>query len=186
MEKIRDSIRKELPPLRLYLDEVQELFDFVSDVGEGVTLQAEGFRLDSPQELKELPVGQIHNLSISADRPYLRVELRNSSAEIFLGGGDVESEGVASRIENILLKGKAKVYFLPSGFWVSLLSWMPLWFGIAIKNAVVSGIGIAIVIMYFVMSAMDGRFKFKRYSTVLPMSRKEVSSFWVRNKDQLL
>ena len=186
MEKIRDSIRKELPPLRLYEDEVSELYQFISSLAEDVTLQAEGYSLNSLAELKKLPVDHIHNLQISSPRPYLKVDLRHLSAEIYIGSGDIEAEGIVSRLESILLKGRARVHFVPSGFWGGLLASIPIWIGMVLKNIVISGIGIAFAIAYVIILTIDTRFQLKRYTTILPMQRKEEESFWARNKDQLL
>ena len=186
MEKIKDSISKVLPPLRLYLDEVQELYDFVASVAENVTLEAEDYRLNSPEELKNLCVSNIHNLVIGAQRPYIKVELGHFFARIYLGSGDVKAVGIASTLESILLKGRAKVYFAPSGIVAGILVGSSFSIGYTAKNVALTGICIAFAVAYFIILLIDQRFRLKRYSTVLPVRRKEAASFLARNKDQIL
>jgi hypothetical protein len=185
MEKIRDSIHKKLPPLLLYLEEVDEFYQFISGIAKDVTFEVEGYRLNSPEELKKLPVNHIHNLQINSSRPFIKLDLRPYSAEIFIGNGDVEAEGIASRIENILLSGRAPVYFVPSGFFSGILASVPLWIGLALKNNLISGLGIAFVTVWATLLSIDYQFRLKQYTTVSPMKRKELPSFWARNKDQI-
>jgi len=185
MEKIRDSIQKKLPPLRLFFDDVRELHGFICSIAENVTLEAEDYRLTSPEELKKLNVRQIHNFTIRAERPYIRVQLTNASATIYLGNADINAEGIAVRIEEILHKGKAKVYFLPVGFLSGMIISIPLWIGIFMKSITIAGIGLALPLAYFILMQIDLKFRFEQYSTILSLERNEETSFWNRNKDQI-
>jgi hypothetical protein len=186
MERIRNSISKELPPLRLYLDDVRELHEFVRESAEEVTLSAGGYRLENSDELRQLPRSCIHDLQVSAYRPYINVRLTKVSAEVYVGSGDVEAEGIAARLEAILLNARAKVYLLPSYFWPGLIAAAPFWVGVFLKSLAVSAVGIALLVAWLALLAIDFRFRTMSYCTVIPVVRKDEANFWKRNKDHIV
>lgn len=186
MELIRDSIRKQLPPLRLHIDDIREIYEFITENYEKVRLSAAGYHLESIDELRELPVSSIHNLEISASNPFIHIMLSESFAQFSIQSGDIQTEGIATRLESILLKSRAKVYFLPIKLWAFFIVSLPLYAGIVLDHILTFFVGFLIVLMYATIFVIDYRFKFNSYTTVLPIERKEQTSFWKRNKDQII
>jgi len=186
MKKVRKSIFETVPPVRLYINEVRELYEVVCGNSEDVVMEVEGYQLSSADELKKVPVREVHNLEIKGFRPMVSVELRRNTAQVYVGSGDVNGKGIASELMDILARGRAKVYFVPSGFWGTIIGFTPLWGGIFMQKAMMISVGIAWLAGCVSLMVIDFRFRFNSYSTVLLIERAEVSSFWSRNKDQLL
>lgn len=185
MEQIQNSISKKLPPVRLYIDDVRELHDFVRETAKEVTLNTSGYRLDNSEELRDVPTPHIHNLDISAYRPHIQVRLTEVSADIYIGNGDVQAEGIAARIESILLKARVKVYFLPMGFLSGFVASLPFCVGVFLMNLVIAATGAALILAYAIIGTIDFRFRTRSYCTIVPVARKDEANFWKRNKDQI-
>lgn len=187
MEKIRNSIKKNLPPLRLYLDELREVYEELSKhCEEPVTIQTCGYRLDNLDELGKLPAEQTNELFIHCLNPYLQIRLAPTHGEIYIGDDDIKSEGLASRIEKILLKGKVLYPALPKSNWISFLFVTPLAFGIFLGNKILIFFGVSILLVVILWGWLNFEFVTKRYNTIVFKSRKEAPNFWKRNKDEII
>lgn len=187
MEKIRDSISKDLPPLRLHLDELHEVYEVLSKYcKEAVTIQTCGYRISNLDELEKLPTEQTHELCISCHNPYLQIRLAQSHGEIYMGDGNIESEGLVSRIEKILLQGKILYPALPKSNWISLLVGLPFAFGIFLENIFLAIAGGIIIIVNILWVWLYFDFKTNRHNTIVFKSRKELPNFWKRNKDEII
>lgn len=187
MEKIRNSISKDLPPLRLHLDELREVYEVLSKhCKEPATIQTCGYRLDNLDELGKLPAEQANELYISCLNPYLQIRLARTHGEIYIGDGSIESEGLVSRIEKILLQGKVLYPALPKSNWISLLLGLPLAFGLFLENKILAISGAIIVLVVILWGWLNFNFVTKRYNTIVFKSRKEAPNFWKRNKDEII
>jgi hypothetical protein len=146
MEKIRDSVNKELPPLRLYLDDLREVFEVLSKHrAKNIEILTCGYKVTNVDELGKLPEEQTRELYINSSEPYLHIWLTQSTGKIYTGDDSIESEGLASRIEKILLRGKIFYPYLPkNNIWIAFLLGLPLAAGILLQNKILAIIGLII------------------------------------------
>ncbi len=187
MQKIRSSISKKLPPLELYEDEIRELYDFLSALcKEPVVTQTCGYRLDSLDEIANLPKKKTNSLSFSCRQPYIEIRLTEVNGDIYIGSGDIEAEGIASRIESILFQGKVSIPFLPDTMWLSFLIYVPLAAGFFLADRILIIAGVLLIFLFIVWSVWEYRFKTQRYNTIIFSLRKNTPGFWHRNKDQII
>jgi len=187
MEKISDSISKDLPPLRLHLDELREVYEVLSKYSkEAATIETCGYRISNLDELGKLPVEQTNELYINSRNPYLQIRLTQTHGKIYVGDGNIESEGLASRIEKILLQGKILYPALPKSNWISFLLGLPCGLGIILENKILVIVGGIIILVNIIWGLLHFSFVTKRYNTIVFKLRKETPSFWKRNKDELV
>jgi hypothetical protein len=187
MEKISDTISKELPRLRLYRDEIEELYQFLTGItDEKVIVETCGYRLSSIDEVSKLSNDTAHDLQFSTKSPYIRIRLTAYGGDIYIGKGDVEAEGIASRIENILMKGKTYKPFLYDKPLLFYLFVIPLLVGLIIRNIFIIILGLFLFIIAVVWIIVEMQYSLKRYNTIIFRSRKDTVNFWKRNKDQII
>jgi len=187
MEKIHDSVTKRLPPLRLYLDELRELHNFVSSCcKEPVIIETCGYRLKSLDEVSNLTENTTNSILFSSQQPYLQVRLTSVYGEIYIGDGGIEAEGIASRVESILLRGKVSRPLLLDRVWVSVALGVSLWMGVIITNPLIITLSVALMLIAFLWIIWDYRFVTQHYNTLVFRMRKDSPNFWTRNKDQII
>src|SRR5687768_8039925 len=108
MKQVIDSISRDLPSLRLYEDELRELYSFLkTHCTAPIELRISNYELETLDEISQLPFEKTHSMLIHCDKPYLNIDLSQVSGRLYCGDASVASEGIVSRIEEILKKGKA-------------------------------------------------------------------------------
>lgn len=103
MEKIKEPISKQLPPLVLYLDDIQELYEFLKETTkEPVVIETCGYRFISLDELSKFEKEKTNSFTIYYEEPYLKYDepyrvnlyLYQNRGLIFINRGDVKAEGM--------------------------------------------------------------------------------------------
>ena len=187
MKKIQDSITKKLKPIKIYLEELSELHSFLLEISnDNVEIQACGYELENFEELKNLQKDEIHDLKFTCKSPYLSIDFSSNSARVYCGKGDIASEGIVSRIYNILKHSQIKRLNLLDHWWIGFFVGLPLTVGIVITNIDVVLIGALLILIQFVILAYEYQISVNKYSTLILKSKKEKTSFWKRNKDQVI
>ena len=188
MKEIRKAISKRLPPLRIYWEEIKELYLFLSGICEGsVVIQTWGYSLDSIDEIMNLTQEQTNSISFICNHPYLRVILTKHYGEIYCDDAGLETEGIVSRIQRILLKGK--VTRLSEHVWLlnmlGLALGTPFLLGVLINNVPVIAFGGLLFLGFLTFLTWDYHLETNSFCTIVFKSRKEALGFWKRNKDQV-
>jgi len=189
MELIRDSITKELPPLRLYIDEITEVYSLLcSCCKEPIVIETCGYSLKTLEELSHLPKNETNRFHFRCRAPLcgdIDVWIRPCYGQISIQHNSLVAEGIASRIEDILLRGRVFVLFSAEG------TWMPIIMGIL--TSVLIGASIIsknpfIVMLLFVFLCIQARefFLMAHYNTIIFLTRKNSPNFWKRNKDRII
>lgn len=188
MEKIRDCISKDLPPLRLYRDEVQDLITFLSShCKESILIETCGYRLESPDEFSQLPVERTNYLFVMSRKPYIQVRLTQTGGDLYIGDGSIESEGLASHIEEILLRGKILYPDILNNRWVTFLISFTLPIVIILSNNnLIRAIAALALLGFGVWMLWDYYFLTKRFNTIIFKHRKEAPNFLKRKKDEII
>jgi hypothetical protein len=60
MKKVTDSIGERLQPVKLYLDDIDNLFQILSEVSSDVKIETNGYQFQNVSELKKLDKESIH------------------------------------------------------------------------------------------------------------------------------
>jgi hypothetical protein len=189
MEKIQDTVSKQLPALRLYLDELKALHEFLSQIcKKPIAIRTCGYKLNTFDELSSLPKDSTHEISFNSLEPYLSVELTSYNGRIYLGDTGVQAEGIAAHIEKILLTGKI---FHPNltkySFLYGIFSGLPLFISFFGRNSDYVIFGLIWMLICFAWLLFDlFYYQQKNYNTIIFHLRKETPNFWKRNMDKII
>lgn len=185
MKAIRRCTHRKLPPLRIYEDELRELYSFLTDTcEESISIETCGYELDSIDECRNLPEKQSHEITISCKKPYLQIQLTQHYGEMYCGDANIEAEGIISRAEQILRKGERNHPRLTEKWWwlIPLFAGL-LGMGCASQSVSLIAVGTVLLVLSWVVVVVEYRLS---YNTVVFALRKDAPSFWSRNKDQVL
>lgn len=193
MEKVKKSLRKHYPILRLYKSDLEKIFNLFKDNYPEIEIVADGFKLDDFFELSKINKQEIVDFKISADDPEdflgnsISVEFSKDSTTIYLSDeDDIKLRGLAAQIGDILSDRKSYLRFFAT-FWAPFLSFLILetLIGFLIKESVAL-IQLLTVLLVAMLLVWGSRLDTKKHSLIYLYDDSSASSFLKRNKDKIL
>jgi hypothetical protein len=190
MKRIKKSISIEIPPVRLFLEELKAIEKVYKEHFETYKIKTEDFELDSLDELRDIEKAELKNLSFESSNPYIRVAFSPRNATIFSFEDSVNSTGIVTKLKNISDKGITPLRYLSSAwcwvpfnvlFLIFVLLFPPKEYTVAFGIGLASFTGMAIVWILW-----SYRFATKKHSLIFLTSRRSQRNFFLRNKDQIL
>ncbi|MBE9501872.1 MAG: hypothetical protein IMY87_05550 [Chloroflexi bacterium] len=190
MEKLKKPIRKELPYLKIYLDDLRSIYEVLKQHAKSIVIETEEYSVPSVDALKEVEVEEIHHLIIRSDNPYIHIDLLPQSASLYVSEDSTYNRGILSEVEEILNRCKRR--------WTSILTstyfmWpLGLVLGMSIANAIMdesalwSGVGLGLLAFYILWAVWAYRFTLNKHSTIMLRERRTEVGFWQRNRDQIV
>ena len=193
MEKLKQSISKDLPITLIYLDEVAELWNLLEqnkkEYGE-IEVTTKEHKFQNIKEFQELPIEKIHNLKLHLSNPYISIDLSSYSTRLYASEDTNEIIGLVTKIEAILLKGKRRIVNFISNPYLRIFFGAP--FGIILgllskkdKLYIILTIGF-LVLFLIIFSVVTFRLSSKQHSTIILSYRKNNKTFWNENKNQII
>jgi hypothetical protein len=85
--------------VRVYLDDIQEIFSILKEVADDVRIQADDFVATEPQDLLDISSKTINELTIVATQPSVTVTLSGKTATLEATDADMATLGAVKRIE---------------------------------------------------------------------------------------
>ena len=85
--------------VRVYLDDIQEIFSILKELTAEVRIQADDFVATEPQDLLDISSGTINELTIVATQPNVTVTLSGKAATLEATDPDNSTLGALKRIE---------------------------------------------------------------------------------------
>jgi hypothetical protein len=85
--------------VRVYLDDIQEIFSILKEASDDVRIQADDFVATEPQDLLDISSKTINELTIVATQPNVTVTLSRDSASLEATDADMTTLGAVKRIE---------------------------------------------------------------------------------------
>lgn len=117
VRQIPPTLNQSVRPLRVYLDDIAELDALVRRVSPEAKLEANGYELDSIEELAEVPGGKIRSMRWFASGgsfgSYLSVDLSYSAAKVIAREYDDALRGVAERVIDALRRSRKRRHLGP-------------------------------------------------------------------------
>lgn len=194
MQKRAKSYGKHIQPVRLYLDDVETIYETLREVAERVKITTDEYVLDNPDQLAELRKDYLTYLEISSSEPYISVDLKSSSCWLYIANNEPTSLGVFEKIRQLLIRRRPLfwfIYTLPFSVLLSIST------GICLGGLVLSSTNLTnmsqLVVSLNVAGALIAFFgvlrssyvKFNRHSVIFLAYRSSTQSFIRRNKDQI-
>lgn len=202
MEKIKSIEYRTLFPFYFYIDEIKELVHLFSETtGDEVEIKACDYKIDNLDELKSLPADKIHELSITSKKPNILISLAEENVRIeVLDKYSLELQGLVTKMENVFLENKR--HFIPvlqnsllSIFYPVILILLFLRFLYLLGTLSVSKewelyaaeltIEGFLIIVLLSCGAWEFYLRKLAFSTIQLDFRKNIPSFWKRNRDKL-
>jgi hypothetical protein len=197
--------------VRIYLDDIQEIFSILRELTDDVRIQADDFVANEPQDLLDISSETISELTIVATQPNVTVTLSGNTAILEATDADMATLGAVKRIEERMRHRRRP---LKKFLWNK--DQPPALVGLAIALGVVAfvlaivalssptapnpqlgtetdtpreiGVGwvIAIWALALLTIALAVIMTARRQAIVIPRPQKDAPPFWKRNRDEIL
>jgi len=190
MKKKNSGCNVSMPPAVLYLDDIEAIISLLAN--RQFSLSNSEYTFENIKDLQDLDVSYITDLTISIDwdkttRAYIFFSQTHTTFNCYSDALDVA--GLGEKIKSIITKkqrswfprafmGNAHTFGIPNFVLLFATSWIL----ISTKQSCLNMIGLFLLIL----SICIFYFNNYRYSIIIPKYRKQVPSFFERNKDQLL
>ncbi len=191
MRQIKRPISTELPVIKMYLDDVQAIYDILKNNCNTVIIETDKYQITDITKLKDIGVDEIHEMSFNCQNPDINIELRPYMGRIYISEDSTLTRGILSQIEEILSKCKRKIVsklesslfyllfsLLVSATIVLLVIFVELWLAIFW--------GVTVVLIYILLVVKSYRLSLRQHSTIILSERRERTNFFNRNRDQII
>lgn len=191
MKRIPRHLGKHVAPVKLYLDDIEELHQILAAASDHVELTTVDFELDDPKQLLELNCPVVHQLTIASRQPYVSADVEGGGVWLYAANDDAKSRGLYEQMRAVLKRRRRRIAWALAGPQGGLIAGVPLaaalisgiaairdrsvWWGLACVLTL--GLGLIIVIYTF-------RYLSRAHVVVLS-HRKDSPPFMARNRDQL-
>jgi len=190
MKRVKSTYVESLGPVKLFLNDVEEIVSILREVSATVDIRTDEYSMESVEELKKLDVDCIHELTIQCREPYVSLELDRYRIWLYIAEDTPVSRGLFEKVKEVLVRRRrrlARILRNPSLIWVPLgLLIYPIVIGLRLSNWSLLALGLFLLISICIWGRWAWVARFERYSTIVLRRQSEHKSFWERNKDQLL
>lgn len=191
MKELRPSIHKNLPPLKLYLEDIEFLVKRLESISGTITIKTQTHEFENITEFSEITKDPLRTLEVRSRNPFLSVVLGKSSAYLYLSEDLPEARGVLEQIDSYLRKRRktfTSVLVSPVGWlvWIALVVITPVLIaGLCPPRFQVLGLlgWISLASLFYLFGFFLYR---QRYTIVIPKRRSEAPSFWERNWEKII
>lgn len=194
MKPLVNSIGKHLPPLKLYLDDLEYIVQLLESVSSEVTIKTREHELANLSELSTLKKKVLRELHILSKRPWISLDLTTNSVFLYTEEDLPANVGVFEQIYNRLIKGRT--HLLNVVRWCCILLSLLLTVIILVDlsfrtftgkfwlpdptTLIVTCLNLVVLVLFFYFNARK-RF----YTTVIPKHRIDAPSFWENNWEKI-
>lgn len=183
MKKREQSLSQDFKPMKLYYEDLEELYDIFKEHSGEVKVDADTYELDSIEEILKIKKDNFTDLKIYAHNPYISLDFSKNAIRLYISDDTPFQRGLFEKLKR-LLKQKER-YFISSLFsyyayvlFLVVMSTLSFW-----ENSYITyTVGILAVSLYII----QGIYTFKWHSIIIPIHKSSKPSFFQRNKDQMI
>lgn len=190
MKKIIQSYGEHIAPVRVYLDDIQEIIGILRDSCEEVLIQTSNNQLDNVDELVSLRKDMLHDLKIYGRRPYISIDMEPNQIWLFVSEDTPESRGLFEKVKVVLLKCTRPFTWLLHSSFLNGIAWPLTILGAVLSwrmNSNLLTAFFAILFLLCVLWVVYGYYdRFNRYTVVVPRHRIDSPNFLKRNTDKIV
>jgi hypothetical protein len=191
--------------VRVYLDDIQEMFSILKEIADEVRIQADGFVATEPKDLLDIPSDAINELTIVATQPNVTVTLSRNTATLEATDADTMTLGAVKRIEERMRHRRRP---LKKVLWntkkMPSLAIIAIVLGLISVVLAIAALGsdpqnppppgtttisyevaIGIWVTTALAIALSVTVTARRQAIVIPRPQKDAPPFWERNRDEI-
>lgn len=195
MKKITKSILKNLPYTKLYLEDLEWIFDLLKEEGfKQIQIKTNEYEL-TPEELTKIKENELSSITIRAFNPFLIIiELGSSlghDAKIYTSEDTTKAIGIVEKIRKLFKKRRRLVLTYITKPWFALIVALVMQ-SIALLILKFDGNKLLYTILFassliFIGFAffLDTGYIFPKNLIILDYN-KDRPNFWIRNKDRII
>jgi hypothetical protein len=193
LQRTPRHLGEHLPPSRLYLDDVERIYDYLREVSDDVQIETAEHKAGSPSALRGLPQTEIHELELRSYRPFIGVDFGPGRIWLYAAEDDPASKGTFDKIREIVRARRHRLSWLLYGMGGSAVAGSLG--GVAIGVIAVSakhedwvtlGVGIGLLVIAAAWAIWSTHVTFERHSTIVLRNRADAPGFVRRNRDALV
>ena len=184
MKKIHKHLGGHLRPIKLYYDDLLEIYEILKQAGNRIEIKTDEYEIESIEEILSIKKPVITNLTIKLYEPVVSIDFTNSRIWLYASEDTPVQRGLYEKIKTMLNK-KQRVFAplfqsaIASGLFTGASTW---WlFTDAYKYVGIIMFCLGLLWMYF-----GHKNKFQFYSLIFPVRRTDKPSFLERSKDPLI
>jgi len=122
MKKLDKSLSKEYPPLKIYLDDLEQIEEVLSDASESISIETQDYSFASIEDFAgNYSQKRINTLRITSTNPYVTVEFNPLSCRLYVSSSSTNASGIFYKLDQIIHRHILPVHWLYSiGFLLTL------------------------------------------------------------------
>src|SRR5665811_388240 len=115
MRKLNKPINKKLPSIKLYLDDIEAIYDILETKVNKIDISTDDYAIEdikAKEDIKQismLQTNKINKLSIKCSFPNINVNFDTYTATIYFSEDTTQNRGILSEIEEIINKRKVSL-----------------------------------------------------------------------------
>lgn len=193
MKKVNNPITKRLFPVKLYIDDIEEILLILKSAGfSDIEVKTDKRKYDE-DEINEIKSTEILSEIKSYNPFYVSISFSNdmgSDVRIYTSNDDVLACGVIEKVSKFMkLRRRNFIWIMVKSRIPLALPIPPLLVGLMVINTISFKTFIiynAILLIYVVTSMiLDSSWFFKKNIFIFK-KKEEQSNFWIRNKDEII
>jgi hypothetical protein len=123
MRKIPQYIFMSLPPVKIFLEDIEKLDAIYRNNCKSYTICTEDYELDSLEELQQLGKSEFYKIKFQSQEPHISLEMLDDGTKIFAYEDDAASTGIVTKLKETL-----EIRCIKSRSDRNLWSWFPMIF----------------------------------------------------------
>lgn len=125
MEKIIKSRWEDLPPVKLYLDDIEKIVEILREVSTTIKIETDEYSIEDVKELASLDKERVTELNIQSAEPYLNLRIGPQKSWLNIAKDEPSSRGTFEKIKEVLfLRRRKALGFLDKWSITFPLTWL--------------------------------------------------------------
>ncbi len=180
-----------LPPVKLYLGDIERIVEILGELSSDVKVLAEEYSLSDVSELTKLDQQALTQLEIEIRSPHISLEMSPYAVRLYIGEDTAESWGVFTKIKDLMHSRKRRLLAW-LGTWaptlpamLAILSLFGAAVGVGAGDWALTVVAVCLLVVSVWMVKWTQTRILKKYSLIILKRRDQQQPWWDRNRDQL-
>jgi len=186
MKKLSKSLWLDLPPTKIYFEDLEEIIDILKEVSDKIEIKTKDYEVDTIEELKEFYQGEINYLKLLVIKPYILIEIFTDNSVIYIDKDSLSTRGMLEKIKQIFRRDRYKLLWFADesiGKTLSSLSLIVLLYFFLFNRHYSF---IIVIGVFTVFEIIQYIYALKIKNRIFLTKKTDKKSFWKRKKDDII